>query len=359
MTHRENLIAALEGETPGRPALSIYDWLMDRAIATEDVAERLRRDEWRRLLDRGLLVCHHCEILEAVEHEVETTVEERAQDGDTLLVMRKSTPVGELRKITRRGWHIEDWIKEPCDYVVWTWIVEHTEIVPRYERFAAAEAAVGDHGVVVITGSGNWTHRTPAMKINVDIAGTQQFCTDVALEVPELFELYDALRKQFLIEQRLIAAGPGRYVKWLENLTIGMLGPERYRRLLMPVYREGVPMLEAGGKRVMVHYDGALGSIADQIAGAPFHMIESLTEPPEGDLAYDDGRRLWPDKAFWANLNIDLYGLPPAELAAAVRAKARRAGRRGVAFEISEDLPANWRSSIPIVLAALEEEDAD
>jgi len=77
------------------------------------------------------------------------------------------------------------------------------------------------------------------------LAGTERFCLDIASEVPELFALYAALKQQFLAEQRLIAAGPGRFVKWLENLTVGMLGPDRYREFLMPVYREGVPILEA------------------------------------------------------------------------------------------------------------------
>ena len=63
----------------------------------------------------------------------------------------------------------------------------------------------------------------------------------------------------------------------------------------------------------------------------------------------------WPDKVFWANINLDLYYRPPEVLREAVKAKQRRAGMRGLAFEISEDLPANWRVSIPIVLDALNE----
>ena len=31
------------------------------------------------------------------------------------------------------------------------------------------------------------------MCINVDLAGTEQFCTDVALDLPELGDLYNAL----------------------------------------------------------------------------------------------------------------------------------------------------------------------
>ena len=355
MTNRENLLAVLDGKTPERTVLSIYDWNMEGAIRSAEVAARMASPDWKRLLDRGLLVSHHCEILEAVEHGVENSVEETVELGEKICIMRKKTPVGELRKVTRNGWHAEDWIKEPGDYLIWKWIVENTEILPRYERYAEAEEAVGDRGVVLVTGSGNWTHRTPAMKINVDIAGTQQFCMDVALEVPELFDLYGALKTQFLHEQRLIAAGPGRHVKWLENLTISMLGPDRYGSLLMPVYHEGVPILEAAGKRVMVHYDGALRCIADQIAEAPFHMIESLTEPGEGDMTYDQCRAAWPKLAFWANINVDLYTQPADVLRQAVIEKRRRFGGHPFAFEISEALPANWRESIPVVLDALAE----
>ena len=48
----------------------------------------------------------------------------------------------------------------------------------------------------------------------------------------------------------------------------------------------------------MVHHDGALRVIADQIASAPFRMIESLTEPPEGNMMYDECPTAWPDSAF-------------------------------------------------------------
>jgi hypothetical protein len=70
-------------------------------------------------------------------------------------------------------------------------------------------------------------------------------------------------------------------------------------------------------------------------------------------MTYDECRAAWPDKVFWGNINVGLFGLPPERLAEEVVAKRERAGKRGVAFEISEDLPANWPESIPVVLEAL------
>ncbi len=340
ITTRDRLTTALDGGTPDRTPLSIYSWMID------DVTS----DAWPRLIDRGLGLCVHCTTVKHVEHGVIDTVEDVYRDGDHFQVFEKETPAGTLRMVLRNGWHHEDWIKQPRDYAIRQWIVEHTELVPQYDEFEKAAALAGDHGVAVVTGS-----RTPAMSINIDWAGTEQFGLDVASNVNELFDLYEAQKTLFLEETRLIAAGPGRYVKWFENLEISMIGARRYRDLLVPVYGEALPILEASGKRVFVHYDGALRVIADQIAAAPFHGVESLTEPPEGDMLYDECRAAWPDKVFWANINLDLYTRPPEVLREAVKAKQQRAGMRGLAFEISEDLPANWRASIPHVLDALNE----
>jgi hypothetical protein len=340
MTTRDNLTTVLEGGTPDQTPLSLYNWMMDDPTS----------DRWRRLLDAGLGVSQHCNTVRHVEHGVVNTEEERIEGDRHYRIYRKETSAGTLQRVTLNGWHYEDWLKTPEDYKIQQWIVERVELVTDYAEFGKAEAIVGDCGVTIVSGS-----RTPAMSINVDWAGTEQFCLDVAMELPELFDLFEAQKKLFMEETRLIAAGPGRYVKWWENLTTCMYGPRRYEDLLLSVYEDATPILEAAGKRVMVHYDGALRAVADQIAGASFHMIESLTEPPEGDMTYDECRAAWPDKVLWGNINVGHYSRPAAELREAVVAMRERAGKRAFAFEISEDLPRNWEESIPVALSALED----
>jgi len=354
MTSRELLITALDGGTPPRTPLAIYDWCMG-ATTTNQLREKMHQPQWQRLIDRGLAVRCHCPVIRAIEHGAESSVEETRQGGDVLRTQIKKTPVGTLRKTSRNGWHQDHWIKCAEDYKIQQWIVEHTELVPNYEALAEAEDTLGEDGIVVLTGAANWMHRTPAMCINVDWVGTERFCLDLGLGLPELFELCNAEKKLFMEEQRLMATAPGRYVAWIENFTANMLGPRRYEELLMPVYREAVPIHEAAGKRVMVHYDGTLRAVAELIAEAPFHIVDSLTEPPEGDMTFDACRAAWPDKVFWANINVDLYYRPEHELQEIVRSMCTRAGRGGLAFEISEDLPSNWEQSVPVVLRTLEE----
>jgi len=350
-TPRDLLITALEGGIPERTPYSIYRWFFSDP--------RHPIEAWKPLLERGLGILDGCTTVRHIEHGVNTVTDTWVQGMYRYVRARKETPVGTLQQVVvfpygpnaglTAGWAQEEWIKTPADYRIRQWIVENTELVAQYDAFEESEARVGNQGVSVVEGS-----RTPIQSICVDWAGTERFCMDVGSGVDELFALYEAQTRQFMEEVRLIAAGPGRFVRWLENLTISTLGPKRYEKLLMPIYAAAVPLMEAGGKRVMVHYDGELKVIRNQIASAPFHIIESLTEPPEGNLPYDEARAAWPDKTFWANINVDLYSLPPEQLAESVIAKRERAGKRGLAFEISEDVPVNWRESVAVVLEALE-----
>lgn len=348
MNTRERLTEALNGGTPDKTPLSFYSWMV--TMDNKENEQLLFEDQWKRLYDMGLGICHHVYVIDEVAHGVENVTETVKDGNDTITIQKRITPVGTIQQSFRNGWHQEYWIKSSEDYKVMTWIMENTELVTKYEEYDRGVELVGDNGVVVIRAS-----RTPAMMINVDWAGTEKFCMDVALEDPDMMALYEARKKLFIEETKLVAKGPGRFVKWLENLTISMLGPDRYGQLLVPMYEQCVPILEANDKRVMVHYDGALNVIKDQIADAPFHMIESLTEAPEGDMTYSECRQAWPDKVFWANINVDLYSEPADVLRQAVIDKRERAGKKAFAFEISEDMPENYAESIPVVLETLDQ----
>lgn len=340
MTIKSQLETALDGGTPDITPFITYLCFVDD----------LQAPRWQRLLEQGLGICEGAATYRLIEHGVVDEVEERVVHGVTSHIHTRRTPVGSVRQVHTNGWHTESFVKEPHDYRVLQWIVEHTEVAPAREGYDALAEIIGESGVITL-----YAGKTPAMHINVALAGTERFCEDLALEVSELFDLYGALQHLFREQMRVITAGPGRYVRWLENLSAEMLGPRWYEELLLPVYQEQVPLLEAAGKRALVHYDGTLRAVAGQIARSPLHIIESLTEPPEGDLRYDECRALWPDKVFWANLNMDVYALPPEQLRDEIIAKRTRAGKRGLAFEIAEALPAQWETAIPVILETLRE----
>jgi len=349
-TQKDLLTAAYNGETPSQTPLSIYGrFFRDSRYPIEN---------FRPLFDAGLGVTYCIDTVKTIQHGVTQRVYNETKGKYRYNYRTLETPIGNLESVTvtplnphpgLMDWVEQPWVKNPADYVVMQWIVENTEYIPAYDAYDIAEQALGNDGILVVAGI-----RSPAQRIQLEYTGTEKFCLDLALEVPELMDLYEVERKCLVAYNQLVAQGPGRWVMWAENLTIEILGPRRYEEYLLNVYDEIVPILEQNGKRAFVHYDGNLRVIKDQIAKAPFHMIESLTEPPEGDMLYDECRAAWPDKAIAGNINVACFDLPEDELRQTIIEKRARAGKQGFSFEISEDVPHNWRQTIPIVLDTLE-----
>jgi len=345
MNVRERIEAFWAGERPDVIPYTIYSYEYEASKCTEDAA-------WRRMFDAGLGVTFFTRTAEFVTSGVEERTDEYVEDGVTCRRETLATPVGEIHQTFRNDWHHKYWIERPEDYRVMTWIVKHTSVEPCYAEFEAQLAKAEPFFILIPR-----VARTPLQEIIVDLLGLENFGLHLFEYEAEMTELYEALMKRFRRDVEITAAGPGKCVEVLENFTAETLGPKRYREFLVPAYEECFPMLHEAGKAVGVHYDGKTASCRDEIARAPMDLIESLTPPPEGDQTLGECRAAWPRKLFWSNINVGTYQLPAKKLKDLVLSRVEEAtpdGRR-LAFEVSEELPANWRESMPVVLEALEE----
>ena len=342
MTPRDNLIAALDGRRP--------DWIpytVNQEFVTDDPA-------WDDLFAAGLCPIPYVHTASEEMTEVERVVEPVAWRGQAGRRVTLRTPRGDISRIEVDGWVQEYYLKTPADYRVMEHIVRHTRLTLDSAGFETAERSVGDRGLTLV-GIG----RSPLQTILVDYAGLEHFAYHLADGFPELFALADALEEQLLARARLTASGPGRYISLLENFTAECWGAARFREHHLPVYARLLPIFAAADKRVFPHCDGRIARVAPLLAGTAFAGIESLTEPPEGDMLLAQARASVPDKVLWANINVGLYSLPPDELRRWVRERVQAAAPdgRGLAFEISEDLPPNWRQAVPVVLETLREKN--
>jgi hypothetical protein len=340
---QERIEAFWSGERPDQIPYTIYqnEW----RHTADDPA-------WQQLFEDGLGVTWYLPPFRTEFHDVEIVDEEYVDGGRRMRRQVQRTPVGEVYATWAEGWHQKYFLETPEDYRVMTHIVEHTDVTPQYEAYRTWEEGLPPYCIAIpIIG------RTPLQTILVDFAGLKNFGWHLFEYEEEVRELYDALLQKFRRIVEIAAQGPGRYVSNLENFTADTLGPRRYEEFLLPVYEECFPMLHEAGKIVGCHYDGRTASCRKQIARAPIDLIESLTPPPEGDQTLAEARTAWPDKLFWSNINVSCYDLPPQELKKLVLERVQEAAPdgRGLAFEVSEQYPANWKESMPVVLEALKE----
>jgi hypothetical protein len=262
------------------------------------------------------------------------------------------TPVGELHAMHRGGWQQEYWLKTAEDYRVMTYIINNAELSSNYHEFLQREQQLRPYGIAL-----SFLGRTPIQSILVDYVGLENFAMHLFDLGNEVMMLYEALRKNFERKVDLVAGGPGHFVAVLENFTAETMGPERFKKFHLPIYEEYIPTLHNESKVVGTHFDGKLRSCSEQIAKSPVDLIESLTPPPEGDMTLVEARQAWPDKLFWSNISLANYQLEPAKLRKVVLDLVEQGSVDGarLAFEVSEELPQNWKDSIPVVLDALEE----
>jgi len=343
MNIRRRLLDALDGSVVTHPVFVVYDAFLPNPAV-----------DWEWLFSLGLGVLNHAPVCEARHPHCEI-VERMSSESD---LERRDVTIrtdrGELHEYylgsSRKGllpWRMEHFIKQPSDYRLMARALEGTTYAPTDRAFDASEAALGERGMTVADAD-----RTPFQKVQIDYAGIEAFSYHLADGEPALFELLELMNRLKLDEFACVARSKARTVKLWENIGIDAMGPLAYRRHIVPVYERINAILRGTGKRLVVHYDGKIRQIADDIARLGFDL-DSLTPPPEADVEPGEARRLWPDTFFWLHPSLTWFGLPEDELAARIRRMAADAGPRRYCFELSEGVPASWRTGIPRILSEL------
>ena len=337
-----NLVSVLNGAPIKQPTYAVYDWFVKNRPAVD----------WERLFRLGLRQVRHADLVKFNRPRLRITERSTATDQGLRRDVTWETDRGMLHEWYLGEWRQEYLIKKPEDYRVVMRAWEDARIEADYSAFERSEHMVGEEGGITLGQLG----RTPLQHVQIDLVGLERFSEDIADEAPGLLALLEQLNVLKLEEFRCVAQGPCRDIKLWENLSIETMGPALYRRHLVPLYRKIFEIIEPAGRKLHVHYDGKLKSIASDIAALPFAGIDSFTEPPEGDMTAVEARAAWPDKFLWVHPNLGLYTRPERELVAHIRRLARQAGPQRFCLMISEEVPENWETAVPIVLKALENE---
>jgi len=334
---------ALAGEIIERPGFAVYDWFVQN-----------RPVDWQSLFAQGLGQIAHADLVRTERPNVEVIETTQEVDGRVRRDVRWVTDRGELHEWFLGEWQQEFLIKTPADYRIMRRALEGTRYSATSGPFLQAEQQIGDGGITV--GQLGWTpiRRTPLLQVQIDFAGPERLAMDLADGVPELMELLELMTELTLEKFREAVKGPAQYIKLWENLAIEMIGLRHYQRHMVPLYRQILEILQDAGKRLLVHYDGRLRTVADEIAALDIDGIDSFTPPPDGDMSVAEARACWPEKFLWLHPPLGWYQEDRTTLAVRIQEMVRDAGPRRFCLMISEDVPPQWEQSVPAVLEALD-----
>ncbi len=347
MTPRDRILAAMAWEEPDRVPLTAYDWILPRGLA-----ERLLRDAGLGLIVR--LPAHR------VEHrQVQILTREYREDGRALIRRTIRTPVGEVwqtlepdRAYGTSNWIRDHFIKGPDDYRVMDFYFRDAVYLDNLDAIREARRRLGSDGVVMVR-----VAKAPLQEMLYQLMGYEQFAIDYLERRAEFDALHATMAARYTELYELAAASPVELVQLGDNVSSDVVGRDRFRTYLMPEYRRLSARLHASGKRLAVHMDGRLKSLAEDIAAAELDIVEAMTPPPMGDLSIREARERWPGKALWINFTSSMHIQPPAAIAAHTRMLVAEAGsRRGFAVSVTEDAPVEaLERSLGVIAEVLRE----
>ena len=302
MTHRERILAIMEGRLPDRlpwiPRLAIWYEANRRegTLPPEYRGSSLRQVErdvfggtaardgfiWRTEM-RGV------EVRRRELPGMETLIEYVTPVGTVTARLRGTE---RLRRQGIQDAEVEFLLKRREDYPVVEYLIEHTDYVPAFEEYERYEAEVGEEGYPMVNcGDCPMHHWMRAL------AGYNQcyfHLNDYGAEVARLLGVLTDRFKETV--WRCMLDAPARLLMHGHHLSSQMTPPPIFERHILPYYRELAPKLRAAGKTLALHADNDTRLILGQIEAAGFAMVECFATSPMVPTTLAEARAAWGDR---------------------------------------------------------------
>jgi len=312
MTDRERILAILDHRAPDRlpwiPRLKL--WYQARRI-TGTMPQKWR-DLSLREIERALGVGTparegtYCEVeLDGVE------CVERSEDGRSITEYHTSR--GTVRAVMRTSetlerqglpGRLEEYLlKQPRDYRVWEYVLEHTVWKPRYDAYRTYDEEIGDEGLPMVRGGDVPLHEFAQALAGYENAFFQ--LADYPEEVEHLLEVMHVVQRER--HWPVMADSPVRLFLHGLHLSSQFTPPHLFERYITPYYRELMPYMHEHGKYVAMHADADTSQILGHIEEAGWDMVECFTTAPMVPLTMEQARDEWGTRiVIWGGIPSNL-----------------------------------------------------
>ena len=258
-------------------------------------------------------------------HEVKITETQAVVSGRSVTRRTYSTPVGsvyldEFREPgvgqwnAQRSWKdVSPWflsrlIKEPGDYEIVKYIVEHTEYLADYFPVEQALEWLGEDGCVIAA-----LPHSPMQTLMIDWVGSDggRFFFHHADHPDLVEEIYRSISKSREPLYEIAANSPADIVACGDNVDGLLVDPRLFEKYFMPEYEKMGKVLHEHEKLMLVHMDGSLNALKNLIPQTPIDIIEAVHPPPMGNLPLGEALSLWKDQVIWMGFPAAIYALGP------------------------------------------------
>ena len=343
---RDRILSVINGKPVDRVPFVMYEGM----LPLDEVDEHLGSDRI------GLM--RWSAVHKVIQHSCTKETEDYTVDGTKWQRITIHTPFGSIHE--ERAFETaynsssirKHFVEEPDEYeILWAYL-EDGVVEPDYERFNRDAEELGERGIPLVA-----IERSPYQQLWVQWAGIEALGYHF-VDCPEKVErtvemLTNRARKIFAIA----VDSPAPFIDFPDNITAPTIGPDRFEKYCVPLYRELAEKLAPSGRRVFVHMDGDLKPLWDKITTSGVGGLDSFSPAPDNDTTIEDVLRLWPEMIIFMNFPSSVHLRNAEEIRSeTIRFLEAAASTGRLQIQLSENVPHGvWRTSLPAIAGAIDE----
>ncbi len=210
-------------------------------------------------------------------------VEIKSIDKREERVILHKTPAGNLKEVTRHGYHTEYPVKTLSDIRIMEYILEDTELEFDLNAFKVAEREFGERGVVQ-----SFYSRSPLQTLIISYMGFENTIYALNDYPDKVRDFLRAIEKHEDKIYEVVLNSPLKILNFGENIDANINSPSLFEEYLIPYYKKRINQVHQKGKFCHIHMDGSLKPLLPLINKAGFDGIEAATPLPQGDVTLEE-----------------------------------------------------------------------
>jgi hypothetical protein len=346
MTMRQRLRAVIRGEPHDRVPFIQYDGLLPNA------------EVWNILGQNRMGLLRWCWPHRAEPHHTrfeETPIE---KDGRRGLRITLHTPKGNLtcekfyEPVYNSAATAKHFVQDIQDYDIVDAYLEDSAIVFDPSSYRKALKELGENGLPLLA-----VDRTAWQQLWVQWVGIEDLSYHFAEHEDRLMRTVGLLEKRERAIMDCACKMCPEFVDIPDNITASMIGPEKFQRFCIPIYRELSERLAETGALAFCHMDGNLKPLWDKIGQSGLGGLDSMSPPPDNDTSVGEAHAMWPNMRICINFPSSVHLMAPERIRKHTREILSQGGNTGrLSIDLSENVPPTvWRTSLPVIADEIED----
>lgn len=230
------------------------------------------------------------------------------KDGKEFIQNILKSEYGEISEIFKTGGGYgtslrkKFFLEKEEDYEIFEKILKSEEIEIDKEMYKIITKNLGNDGVLV-----SWVPKSPFQSLLYELIGPENYAFHF-YDYPDLFSnIYNILLKRYIKICELLSESEFEFFEIGDNITSEMIGLEKFKKFIIPVYEEVCKIFHSKNKKIGSHMDGNLKIFKEEIKNTKLDFIDAFTPFPDTDLTLKEAKQVWNDKVLLINYPSSLH----------------------------------------------------